>query len=207
MSDPYRPGVRFSGDTSKDTAAPITTGRQNSVPIGGEDTTSGDKPSIASRAYTRFQRLPGGGIQVAVPNGVPRFLGARPVIFWAWVAAMAMVSWDEWNSHHILPRPARLWYTSLTYFLLALLATADAAVPLATALAIGFTVVLTMQYYTGNGQFTKPVKNPQVGSPTTSTNTGTGTVPVVNPTGSGGTGANPTGPGKTGGGAPGVPAA
>lgn len=211
----YRPGE------------PISTGRQRiydtyntrDVPIGGNDSglpggsgskppQIGPRPSRTQRMETRFRNVPGGNRTVQVPPGIPRVFGNPGVILVSWIAAMALVSWDEWNSHHILPRPARLWYTSLTYMLLALVSTIDVMVPLTSALAVGFTVALTIQYYTNTGSFTKPAsKNPQVGSPTTSTNTGTGTVPVVNPTGTSGAGANPTGPGKTGGGAPGVPAA
>lgn len=106
---------------------------------------------------------------------------------------MAMVSWDEWTTHHILPRPARLWYTSLTYFLLALISTIDAAVPLATALAIGYTIAVAYQYFTGTGGFrlnasstpatggtagsTNPPSNPASSSPTTGGGANPGTPP------------------------------
>lgn len=106
-----------------------------------------------SYLYRQFQRVPGGGAPVPVPNGVPKFLGGRGLLLFSWVAAMMMVSLDEWHTHHVLPRPARLWYTSLTYFLLAILSTFDMAVPLANLLAIGLTVSVAYEYYNGSGDF------------------------------------------------------
>lgn len=67
---------------------------------------------------------------------------------------MAMVSWDEWDKYHILPRPARLWDTTKVYGILAVASIADSMVPLANAIAIGFVVVLGYQYYNKSGQFT-----------------------------------------------------
>lgn len=66
---------------------------------------------------------------------------------------MIVVGFDDWHNYHILPRPARLWYTSLTYGLLILASMADALVPLANALAIGYAIMLIWQYYNGTGQF------------------------------------------------------
>lgn len=103
--------------------------------------------------YRQFQRVPGGGTRVSVPSGVPSFLGARSIILFSWIAAMAMVSLDEWHTHGVLPRPARLWYTSITYGLLAIAATVDAAVPLVNLLAIGLTIAVAYNYYTGSGGF------------------------------------------------------
>jgi hypothetical protein len=140
---------------------PAQTGRQRiyetyntrDVPLGGDETISAPRPSTGGRAYGMFSRLPGGAAPVAVPKGVPRFLGSRPIILFAWGLAMVMVSLDEWHTHHVLPRPARLWYTSLTYFLLAAAASFDPLVPLATAMAIGLTIAVGYQYYTGAGSF------------------------------------------------------
>lgn len=140
----------------------VRTGRQRiyetyntrDVPIGGDSSVSAPQGgSGGGRAYHVFVGLPGGSSRVQVPKGVPRFLGARPIILFAWGLAMVMVSLDEWHTHHVLPRPARLWYTSLTYFLLAAAASFDAMVPLATALAIGLTIAVGYQYYTGAGAF------------------------------------------------------
>lgn len=91
--------------------------------------------------------------QTSVPRGVPAFLGNREVIFVAWMVAMILVGFDEWKNNNILPRPQRLWYTSLTYGLLALVSGIDFVVPIANAFAIGFTLVLLYQYYQKTGQF------------------------------------------------------
>lgn len=88
-----------------------------------------------------------------VPKYVPRFLGSRAVIMLAWVLAMMMVSLDEWHTHHVLPRPARLWYTTITYALLALVSTIDPLVPICTLIAIGLTISVGYEYYTGSGDF------------------------------------------------------
>lgn len=106
-----------------------------------------------SRIYGAMQRAPGGAIRVNVPTGVPSFLGTRTIILMAWAMSMAMVSLDEWHTYHILPRPARLWYTSLTYFLLAIVATFDVAVPMVNLFAIGYTIAVAYNYYQGNGGF------------------------------------------------------
>lgn len=106
-----------------------------------------------SRIYGLMQRAPGGSQPVNVQKPFPKFLGSRALILLSWVAAMIMVSLDEWHTYHILPRPARLWYTTLTYGLLAVVSTIEIAVPLTTMLAIGFTIAVAYQYYTGTGQF------------------------------------------------------
>lgn len=107
-----------------------------------------------SRIYRAMQNAPQGAMQVKVPGpkGMQIF-GARPILFFAWIAAMMMVSLDEWHTYHILPRPARLWYTSLAFVMMALLSVADAFVPLVNLFAIGMVIVLGYQYYTGRGQF------------------------------------------------------
>jgi hypothetical protein len=86
-------------------------------------------------------------------GGVPVFLSNREVIFMAWLIAMILIGFDEWHNHGILPRPQRLWYTSLTYGILALVSGIDAVVPIANAFALGFTLVLLYQYYQKTGQF------------------------------------------------------
>lgn len=93
--------------------------------------------------------------QVTLPQGVPRAFGNRQVVFYAWFAAIILVCFDEWHNYRLLPRPARLWYTSLTYGLLLLAGFADAVVPLVNVIAIGFTIMLLWQYYNGSGQFSK----------------------------------------------------
>lgn len=91
--------------------------------------------------------------QVSTPNGVPRWLGNGSIVAYAWIVAMILVGFDEWKNHGILPRPARLWDTSIVYGLLVLLGFIDVMIPIANALAIGYTIVLLWQYYNGEGQF------------------------------------------------------
>lgn len=89
------------------------------------------------------------------PGMVPTFLGNREIITYAWIISMILVGFDEWHNNNILPRPARLWDTSIVYGLLAIVSVSDALVPLCNALAIGYTIMLLWQYYNGGGQFTK----------------------------------------------------
>lgn len=91
--------------------------------------------------------------QVKLPKGVPRAFGNRQTVFYAWFAAMILICFDEWHNYHWLPRPSRLWYTSLTYGLLLMAGFVDALVPLVNVIAIGFTIMLLWQYYNGSGQF------------------------------------------------------
>lgn len=139
---------------------PIATGRQRiydtyntqDVPIGG-----GGAPVPGERAtqgvQNIFVRLPGGSQPAQVPNFLPKFLGSRSMIMLAWAAAMIMVSLDEWHTYHILPRPARLWDTSLTFLLIAGVSTFDPLVPICSIFAIGLVIMLGYQYYQGTGQF------------------------------------------------------
>lgn len=113
------------------------------VPIGGDD-----RQGPAVRVYNIGVKLPGGSNPAPTPKYVPRFLGSRSVIMFAWGAAMALVAFDEWKTHHILPRPARLWDTSIVFVLLAGASTLDPLVPLCTAIAIGLVVALLMNYFT-----------------------------------------------------------
>jgi hypothetical protein len=86
-------------------------------------------------------------------GGVRGFIANREVIFGAWIVAMAVVCWDEWENYGILPRPARLWYTSLLYFILALVGGIEMLVPLVNVIAIAFVITLLYQYFNHSGQF------------------------------------------------------
>lgn len=109
-----------------------------------------DPPSRTSQLASKL----GTGVkQVEVPAGGPRFLGNQRTIVAAWFVSMALVCADEFKSHHIFPRPARLWYTSLVFGVLALMAFADSLIPLANILAIGYAIVLTWQFFNKSGQF------------------------------------------------------
>lgn len=76
--------------------------------------------------------------------------GAIPVM---WGISMAVIFVDEWHNYHILARPARLWWTSIAFFILAILAHFDKLAVIANLLAIGFTLQLVYQFYAKTGQF------------------------------------------------------
>lgn len=113
-----------------------------------------EKPGLIQRSHeatasfvSRFERPQ----QVNVPSQVPRFLGNRSTVLYAWLGSMALISWDEWHNNHILPRPSRLWSATWVYMFLILLAFSDFLTPIANALAIGYTIMLAWQYYQGSG--------------------------------------------------------
>lgn len=91
--------------------------------------------------------------QVSTPPMIPRWLGNQKIVAYSWIVAMVAVGWDEWKNHGILPRPVRLWDTSIVYGLLTLVSFIDIMVPIANALAIGYTIVLLYQLYNHTGQF------------------------------------------------------
>jgi hypothetical protein len=105
----------------------------------------------------RAQRVAGvlgrGAQQASVPKGVPRMLGNQHTIVYAWIAAMGVIAVDEWHTNKILPRPSRLWWTSLMFGGLAMAGMVDALIPLANAFAIGMLLVLMYQFYAKKGQF------------------------------------------------------
>ena len=109
-------------------------------------------PNIARRVWNSVpQQQP----TATLPHQLPQFLKSGPlnnraVVFNMWVVAMIIISFDEWHNLNVLPRPARLWDTSLVYGLLVMLGFVDAMVPISNALAIGFTFQLLWQYYQGN---------------------------------------------------------
>ena len=87
------------------------------------------------------------------PKGIPRFLGNQKIIVYSWLVAMVVIGFDEWHNNGILPRPIRLWDTSLVFGLLALVGFIEPVTPIANALAIGYVIMLIWQYYDGGGQF------------------------------------------------------
>lgn len=119
-----------------------------SGPSGGTGMREGSGIPGWFRAYLATQPR-----HVQTPRGVPRFLGNQKLIVYAWLAAMVTVGFDEWHNNGILPRPARLWDTSVVFGLLALMGFIEPITPLMNALAIGYVIVLIWQYYNGSGQF------------------------------------------------------
>lgn len=97
--------------------------------------------------------LGSGATRAQVPQGVPAFLGNQRTVVYTWLAAMATITVDEWHRHGMLPRPSRLWWTSLFYGLLAIMGMAEGLIPLVNAFAIGYLIRLLWQYYNAEGQF------------------------------------------------------
>lgn len=106
----------------------------------------------------------GAAQQVEVPKGIPSIFGNQTVIIMAWMVALAIIFYAEWKEHGILARPKRLWYTSLVYGILCVMGMIGALVPLVTALAVGYTIVLGWQYFNREGQFTAAAKDSGGGS-------------------------------------------
>lgn len=108
----------------------------------------------ASQYRSRAAYVASRGAQsVNVPQGVPSFLGHASTMIFAWIVALGIITWDEWHRHHILPRPSRLWYTSLVYGILMLAGMSGPILPLMNALAVGYTIVLAYQLFNKSGQF------------------------------------------------------
>jgi hypothetical protein len=113
----------------------------------------GDQGKQQSGPGRVFSWRPPPQVKVKTPHGVPSAFGNAQIIGYAWITSMILVGFDEWKNNGILPRPVRLWDTSIVYGLLALLALIPPIVPIANALAIGYTIVLLWQFYNGQGQF------------------------------------------------------
>lgn len=112
------------------------------------------QPDMPGRVTRAWNRVPSQPVNSTIPSNMPSFLRANPVnnrsvVFNAWVIAMIVIGFDEWHNNNILPRPARLWDASLVYAVLVMLGFVDVMVPLANALAIGYTFMLIWQYYQG----------------------------------------------------------
>lgn len=118
-----------------------------------------------------FNKIPAQARYANPGYNTPRLLQNRQVVLGSWAIAMIIIGFDEWHNLHILPRPKRLWDTSLFYGLLTLFSVADAVVPIANAFAIGYTLTLLWQYY--NGGIT-PSTGKDQGKGTTSNSNQTG---------------------------------
>lgn len=127
------------------------------VPSGG-----GRMSSINAKTVSVIGQ--GAAQQVQVPKGIPSIFGNQSVIIMAWMIALAIIFYAEWKEHGILARPKRLWYTSLVYGILCVVGMVEAVVPLATALAVGYTIVLAWQLFNQQGQFEQAAKNSGGGS-------------------------------------------
>lgn len=116
--------------------------------------TTGYTPPTTTTYRSKAAYIASRGAQtVNVPKGIPSFMGHATTIIFAWGVAMAVITVDEWHVNKILPRPSRLWWTSLVYAILAVVGMSEALLPLVNALAIGYTIVLLYQYFNKAGQF------------------------------------------------------
>lgn len=118
----------------------------------------GDQGGGQSRTQRVIRWQPAQHTQVNMPKPVPQWLGNARIIGYSWVAAMILIGFDEWKNHGILPRPVRLWDTSIVFGLLAAASVVDILVPLLNALAIGYVIMLLWQFYNGEGQFSDTSK-------------------------------------------------
>lgn len=120
--------------------------------------------------------IPDTRMQVNVPSAVPNWMGNKKIIVASWFTAMIFIAFDEWHNYGVLPRPQRLWDAAIVYGLLAILSSVDPIAPIANMLAIGFTMALAYQYYSGTGQFAGTGGNVKPAKPGTSGGGGGGKV-------------------------------
>lgn len=144
---------------------------------GGQYYVLNDPPPISQPSFPQriSNRIPQQSVRAQIPSNLPAFLRANPVnnrsiVFNAWVIAMIIIGFDEWHNLGILPRPSRLWDATLVYGVLVMVGFVDAMVPLANALAIGYTIMLLWQYY--NGNITPATGTPPTGGITQNANFG-----------------------------------
>jgi hypothetical protein len=112
------------------------------------DQTGGIFSRTANRIPARPQTVDN-PLSRQMPQFLRGTLNNRAIVFNMWLISMIIVGFDEWHNLGILPRPARLWDTSLLYGLLVIAGFVDAAVPIANILAIGFTIALATKYFQG----------------------------------------------------------
>jgi len=139
-------------------------------------------PGRISSIANHLTRYSGTYRQVAsIPRGMPRFLANRTMLLAFWLIAMILVASDEWSLGFKFPRPARLWYASLTYFALFILSQSDFLTPICNALGGGYVVVLLYENTSGNSlsffgvNLTGSSNSPASSSDNTSTGSGTST--------------------------------
>ncbi len=99
-----------------------------------------------------------GNQAVKLKEPVKNFVLSRQGVMWAWFIAMIIIGFDEWVNLQILPRPSRLWHTSVVYGILALGSSFEQVAPILNLMAWGYTLVLLYQYYNDSGQFSPPPK-------------------------------------------------
>lgn len=103
---------------------------------------------LSQRIPAQQQVVPS-GLSDSLPYWLRGSLNNRAIVFNMWLVAMIIIGFDEWHNLGILPRPARMWDTSLLYGLLIIGGFVDLAVPIMNMLAIGFTIALAVKYFQG----------------------------------------------------------
>lgn len=120
----------------------------------GDYTTYQGIPRNDARRYSlSFNKVSAGQVKKNPGGALRSFLSSSGTIPVAWGISMLLVGVDEWRRHGILARPARLWWTSIAFFILAILAHFDALAIIANLLAWGFVLQLAYQYFNKTGQF------------------------------------------------------
>lgn len=155
-------GARISGQVPPPAQAPQTSPYQPSAQIAQQNrvrlrlsTAAPTSPQTAQAQGTlvRIGNMIPAQQQRPVPGWMPEWLGNQRVVVYAWIIAMAAITFDEWHNNHILPRPSRLWYATLTYGILAVTGMVGFLTPITNMLAIGYSIMLIWQYFNKQGQF------------------------------------------------------
>jgi len=109
------------------------------------------KPGRIGRVAGNISRYSGIYRQYGnVPHRMPRFMASRSMLFMFWFLAMILVASDEWQKGFKFPRPPRLWWASVTFFVLFLVSQSDRLVALCNAVGGGFVVALLYENVSGN---------------------------------------------------------
>lgn len=122
----------------------------------GDYTTYQGIPRNDARRYSfSFNRVSAQQVKQNPGGALKSFLSSSGTIPVAWGISMLLVAVNEWQRHGILARPARLWWTSIAFFILAILAHFNSLAIVANLLAWGFTLQLAYQFFSKKGQFSE----------------------------------------------------
>jgi hypothetical protein len=147
MLTPSRQGNQPSATNQQPQVTYVATQQQRGIFRNrSSSTTTSPTGAVTQRVTTERNQVP-------INSHLPSFLGNRLIITASWAISMAVVGYDDWKNNNILPRPSRLWATSLFYGLLALASLVEALVPIINAIAIGYTLMLIWNLFNAQGQF------------------------------------------------------
>lgn len=142
-------GKHAAPSSAKYTISPVPPGQQRPEVLQVQSGSTGPGQMQHQVTLPAWKGFSGEGLA----NFVRSFAASSGAIPLAWGASMLLVAVDEWRQHRILARPARLWWTSIAFFILAAVGQFDKLRPIATLLAFGFLFQLTWQFFNGGGQF------------------------------------------------------